>query len=61
MQRKQLAPGVFLTALDTEKFNRCRIAIHLRYPAVRQSATDAAVLSLSLIHISISKNDGRKK
>ncbi len=48
MQRKQLAPGVFLTALDAEKFNRCRIAIHLRYPAVRQSATDAAVLSMVL-------------
>ena len=48
MQRKQLAPGVFLTELDAEKFNRCRIAIHLRYPARRQSATDAAVLSMVL-------------
>lgn len=48
MQRTQLAPGVFLTALDAEKFNRCRIAIHLRYPARRQSATDAAVLSMVL-------------
>ena len=48
MQRKQLAPGVFLTELDAEKFNRCRIAIHLRYPARRESATDAAVLSMVL-------------
>lgn len=48
MQRRQLAPGVFLTTLDAEKFNRCRIAIHLRYPARRESATDAAVLALVL-------------
>ena len=48
MQRKQLAPGVFLTTLDAEKFNRCRITIHLRYPARRESATDAAVLALVL-------------
>lgn len=48
MERKQLAPGVFLTTLDADKFNRCRIAIHLRYPACRASATDAAVLPLVL-------------
>lgn len=48
MERKQLAPGVFLTTLDAEKFNRCRITIHLRYPALRKSATDAAVLPLVL-------------
>ena len=48
MQRTQIAPGVFLNVLDAEKFNRCRIAIHLRYPARRQSATDAAVLALVL-------------
>lgn len=48
MERRKLAPGVFLTTLEAEKFNRCRIAIHLRYPAVRQSATDAAVLPLVL-------------
>ena len=55
MERKKLAPGVFITTLDAEKFNRCRITIHLRYPALRRSATDAAVLplvlELSLIHI----------
>ena len=48
MERKKLAPGVFITTLDAEKFNRCRITIHLRYPALRRSATDAAVLPLVL-------------
>ena len=47
-ERKQLAPGVFLTTLDADKFNRCRITIHLRYAALRRSATDAAVLPLVL-------------
>ena len=48
MERKQLAPGVFITTLDASKFNRCRITIHLRFPALRQSATDTAVLPLVL-------------
>lgn len=48
MERKQLAPGVYITTLDAEKFNRCRITIHLRFPARRESATDAAVLALVL-------------
>ena len=48
MERKQLAPGVYITTLDAAKFNRCRIAIHLRFPARRESATDAAVLALVL-------------
>lgn len=48
MERKQLAPGVFLTTLDAQKFNRCRITVHLRFPACRASATDAAVLPLVL-------------
>ena len=47
-ERKQLAPGVYITTLDAEKFNRCRITIHLRYPAMRRFATDAAVLPLVL-------------
>lgn len=34
MERKKLAPGVFITTLDAEKFNRCRITIHLRYPGI---------------------------
>ena len=52
MERKKLAPGVFITTLDAKKFNRCRITIHLRYPALRRSATDAAVLPLvlALVH-----------
>ena len=48
MKRENLAPGVFLNTLDAQKFNRCRITIHLRYPALRRSATDAAVLPLVL-------------
>ena len=48
LERKQLAPGVYITTLDAAKFNRCRIAIHLRFPARRESATDAAVLALVL-------------
>ena len=48
MERKKIAPGVYITTLDAEKFNRCRITIHLRFPAKRESATDAAVLPLVL-------------
>ena len=48
MERTQLAPGVFLTALPADKFKRCRIAIHLRFPALRAAATDTAVLPLVL-------------
>ena len=48
LERKQLAPGVCITTLDAAKFNRCRITLHLRFPARRESATDAAVLALVL-------------
>ena len=48
MERKQLAPGVYITTLEAEKFNRCRIAIHLRYQPRRETATAAAVLPLVL-------------
>ena len=48
LERKQLAPGVFLTTLPADKFKRCRITIHLRYPALRAAATDSAVLPLVL-------------
>ena len=48
MERKQLAPGVFITSISAAKFNRCRITIHLRFPAKRETATDAAVLALVL-------------
>ena len=46
LERKQLAPGVCITTLDASKFNRCCITLHLRFPAKRESATDAAVLAL---------------
>ena len=48
LERKQLAPGVCITTLDASKFNRCCITLHLRFPAKRESATDAAVLALVL-------------
>lgn len=48
LERKQLAPGVFITSMSAAKFNRCRITIHLRFPAKRETATDAAVLALVL-------------
>ena len=48
MERKQLAPGVFITSMSAAKFNRCRITLHLRFPAKRETATDAAVLALVL-------------
>ena len=41
LERKQLAPGVCITTLDASKFNRCCITLHLRFPAKRESATDA--------------------
>ena len=48
MERKQPAPGVFITSMSAAKFNRCHITIHLRFPAKRETATDAAVLALVL-------------
>ena len=48
MRRFQIAPGVHLSYDAAQKFNRCRITLHLRFPARRESATDAAVLALVL-------------
>ena len=48
MKRTLIAPGVHLSCDPAEKFNRCRITLHLRFPARRESATDAAVLALVL-------------
>ena len=48
MERTLIAPGVHLSCDPAEKFNRCRITLHLRFPAKRESATDAAVLALVL-------------
>ena len=33
LERKQLAPGVYITSRGAAKFNRCRITLHLRFPA----------------------------
>ena len=48
LERKQLAPGVYITTLDAAKFNRCRITLNLRFTARRDSATDADVMALVL-------------
>lgn len=48
MERRKIAEGAYLTALDAEKFNRCRISLHFQFPAKREQATAAAVLPLVL-------------
>lgn len=48
MQRDLIAPGVYLNTLPAEKFNRCRLSIHFRFPASREKATDHALLPLVL-------------
>ena len=48
MQRELIAPGVHLNAIPAEKFNRCRLSIHFRFPASREKATDHALLPLVL-------------
>ena len=48
MERVNVGPGVYLTRLDAEKFNRQRIAIHFQFPNLREDATAAAVLPLVL-------------
>lgn len=48
MQREQIANGVFLNSLPAEKFNRCRMSIHFRFPASRELATNHALLPLVL-------------
>lgn len=45
-QRREIAPGVFLSALDADKFCRQRIAVHFFWPASRRRATAEALLSL---------------
>lgn len=44
MNRTQIAPGAFVTALEGEKFKRCKIAIHLVVPGTREEATPLALL-----------------
>ena len=33
MERIMLAPGVYLNTIEAQKFNRCRISLHFRFPA----------------------------
>lgn len=46
LQRECLAPGVHLNCIPADKFNRCRISLHFRFPASREKATDQALLPL---------------
>lgn len=48
MQREQIANGVYLNSLPAEKFNRCRLSIHFRFPASHELATDHALMPLVL-------------
>ena len=48
MERKQIGNGAYITVLDSQKFNRCRITLHFQFPANRKQATAAAVLPLVL-------------
>ncbi len=48
LQREPIAPGVFLNTIPADKFNRCRISLHFRFPASREKATDQALLPLVL-------------
>ena len=46
LQRECLAPGVHLNCIPADKFTRCRISLHFRFPASREKATDQALLPL---------------
>lgn len=48
MQRDLIAPGVYLNSIPAEKFNRCRLSLHFRFPASREKATAHALLPLVL-------------
>lgn len=48
LQRELIAPGVHLNTIPADKFNRCRISLHFRFPADRQKATDHALMPLVL-------------
>ncbi len=48
MKRTVLAPGVAITTLPAQKFNRCRISIQFQYGATRPEATAQALLPLVL-------------
>lgn len=44
MDRKQLLPGVHVTTVGAEKFNRCRLSLHFTFSAKRETATAHALL-----------------
>ena len=46
MERKELLPGVYVTRMEAEKFNRCRLSLHFTFPAKREIATAHALLPL---------------
>ncbi len=46
MERKELLPGVYVTRIAAEKFNRCRLSLHFTFPAKRETATAHALLPL---------------
>ena len=48
LHTEPIAAGAFLHTLPAEKFNRCRVSIHFRFPASRAAATDHALLPLVL-------------
>lgn len=48
LQRELIAPGVHLNTIPADKFNRCRISLHFRFPASKEKATNHALLPLVL-------------
>ncbi|MEG1640022.1 MAG: insulinase family protein [Ruthenibacterium sp.] len=48
MNRKEIAPGVFVTSFDEAPFKRCRITINFLWAAHRETATAEALLPLVL-------------
>lgn len=48
MQRKNLAKGVYLTAIEADRFKTARITVNFILPSDRQRATLAALLPLML-------------
>ncbi len=44
MKRREIAPGVHITAVPGEKFKRGKIAVHFVLPSQRDSATEMALI-----------------
>ncbi len=47
-QRRQIAPGAYVSVLETEKFCRQRVSINFIWPAEKEWATAEALLALTL-------------